>query len=471
MRVFFRSLWPTGLLLCASASAWAAEGDLDLSFGDQGVALIESTDVAYAEPTGPLVQADGRIVTCGIGLSTDGTHYAGFLSRINRDGPPDTSFGDLGRVELHGWFTSRFCTGLALQPDGKIVVVQGASVNGTIPQDFETRIDRFNTDGSWDTDFGTDGVALVNALVDAPDTAAAVTLQPDGAIVLALSLYPNRIGIVRLLADGSRDDSFGVDGLVTIEFPLDWDSAADVRSVLIDARGRILVAGSIDADTQGTVEFVAARVLHDGSVDQSFGSDGIATIDFGGRYCYPFTAMLQGDGRIVLAGTAEVPGQVMQGESNLNVAVARLREDGRLDTTFADGGTKVVAIDLVPRGTDFAKTGIVQRDGTIVLAGFTETEPVSSKAFMMELAANGDPVTGFGANGTRIFDAVPGERNGQAFIGIAMQGSDYVLLGSVNRDLPVMSADFVVRVEGPRLLGHSVHRRPQHAAPARADVR
>ncbi|HTD67438.1 MAG TPA: delta-60 repeat domain-containing protein, partial [Candidatus Limnocylindria bacterium] len=120
-------------VLTASPEAVFSEGDLDAAFGTGGMQIIGSSQGSSFGVTPPLVQADGKIVVCGSGLSTDGTHFAGFVYRLNPDGSPDVQFGESGRVELATNFIAPPCTAWVLQRDEKIVLAMINGIDATVP--------------------------------------------------------------------------------------------------------------------------------------------------------------------------------------------------------------------------------------------------------------------------------------------------------------------------------------------------
>jgi uncharacterized delta-60 repeat protein len=117
----------------------------------------------------------------------------------------DTAFGSAGRVSLPEGPEGR---GIVMQADDKLLVAAGAAG--------DLRAVRFEADGSLDAGFGTAGVAQVDAGSGSEQTRA-IALQVDGRILLGgEAAFPtdHDIVVVRLLADGSLDGSFGTGGVV-----------------------------------------------------------------------------------------------------------------------------------------------------------------------------------------------------------------------------------------------------------------
>lgn len=208
--------------------------------------------------------------------------------------------------------------------------------------------------GDLDTGFSIDGSTAVDIL-GSWDRATAVALQDDRKLVLvgpAHNGVDNDFAVVRLLRNGTLDDTFGGDGKVSFVFaPAVSDYANDVA---IQPDGRIVVAGNSDGD------LAVARLDPGGGLDDTFSGNGKATLDLGGSVSGLGVAV-QGDGKIVVAGT------------NNDVILARYLADGTLDTTFG-GGDGVVVKDLDAGSLDRVSDMALQPNGKIVVVGsFTAT--------------------------------------------------------------------------------------------------
>jgi uncharacterized delta-60 repeat protein len=123
-----------------------------------------------------------------------------------------------------------------------------------------------------------------------------LALQPDGRIVVAGSSGAN-LAVMRVNTDGTLDPAFGTAGVQT--FP-GWPS--DVGNVLVQPDGKIIVAASSEA-------FVVRRLRPNGQLDPDFGNGGVATVA-AGTDAYDESALLQRDGRVVVAGDTRVDGRL-----------------------------------------------------------------------------------------------------------------------------------------------------------------
>jgi uncharacterized delta-60 repeat protein len=261
-----------------------------------GRATLGTTAVATRLALAP----DGKIVVVG----SIGVLYCSdsIVARVNPDGGLDSSFdGD-------GWLTTDYlggCDGaadVAVQPDGRIVVV-GSVGTGFSPTD--VTVVRYNTDGSLDNSFDGDGRAVAGS--NRSEGASAVLLQPDVKILVAGTTgngnYPYRTDnqhkiVLRFQPDGSLDTSFGGDGMASANHGLNDAGAA----IGLQADGRIVVAGTLSY-FGFALYWGAARFNADGSLDASFSDDGLFFVVLEMSYHYANDLALGPDSRIVIAGT------------------------------------------------------------------------------------------------------------------------------------------------------------------------
>jgi uncharacterized delta-60 repeat protein len=338
MSVTIRRLNRRAVVLFAGAAAFlvataspgvAVPGDLDPAFGGgDGRVTTDFGDVDRAD--GVAVQADGKIVVAGSAGGRGGPDFA--VARYNADGSLDPTFDGDGKVTTD--FASSHDQGfaVALQADGKIVVAGEAFL-----MDLDFALARYNTDGSLDPTFGGgDGKVSTDLGLSENDAALAVAIQADGKIVAAGYVrrelfhpnYPEDFAVARFNADGSPDLDFGVGGNVTTDLESDSDVA---YGVAFQADGKIVAVGSIHVPS-ATTDFGLARYNTDGSLDTTFDGDGKLTTHFGVSDSAAAVA-LQGDGKIVAAGNVLIG-------SNFDFGLARYNTNGSLDTTF-DGDGKV----------------------------------------------------------------------------------------------------------------------------------
>ncbi len=348
----------------------AVEGELDLSFGTNGKAVATFGERpilnpphephANSRPATLAIQADGKILLAGQNfftkdLSRTDTDFS--LTRHNSDGNVDENFGNLGKITVDFSQGNDSAKALALQADGKILVVGAAQVGqASNPSNNDFGIIRVNGDGSADLTFGQSG-RLTTDFSEKSDTALALAVQPDGHFIVAgVSVSDdkkNYLALARYQSDGRLDIGFGTDGKLIREF------AGRISIIRFQPDGQILVAGSTtDSD------FTLARYQADGRLDMTFGVNGQVTTLFSAPYAIVNDLAFTPQGQIIATGTT---GSDPLFIGFADIALVRYNKDGSLDTSFANQG--VFNRDLFNQH-EIGNALAVQPDGDLIVAGF-----------------------------------------------------------------------------------------------------
>jgi len=446
------------IVITLAASAHAADGDLDPTFGDGGFRLAGILDGYASLSTGAAVQPDGKIVTCA---AEGSTAYDFFVARYTADGAIDTSFSFDGHTTIDFGGNDDFCSGIVVQADGKIVVSGKTTPPAGTNTDFA--IARLNSDGTLDTaSFGAGTGKTVVAFDlggNNADTATAIALRPNGRIVVAGSAQTGANGLdfafLQLNTDGSRDTGFNLTGRLTVGFNLAASTSKDdqAEQLAIDASGRITAAGVTD-NGPGGLDMAVLRLLPSGLPDADFNADGRATIAFdlgganGGNDDQVIGMTVDRQERLVLVGATDssTTSGTNPNTANLDMAIARLLPDGSPDMSFGIGGKSVIAFDLAPNGVDYGIGVLEQGNGRLLVAGTSiglQAPPAYEYATLVRLLPNGTPDPGFGSVGKRLYDFEQSLPSGQLFSDIVMQGSQIVLSGALNR-VDMTHIDFIV---------------------------
>src|SRR5438094_2059682 len=186
-------------------------------------------------------------------------------------GDLDPHFGSGGMVQTDFSGGDDYGLGVKVQSDGKTVVV---GQSGVYPL-FHSALTRYNRNGALDRTFGTGG-KVVAALDAGGDGSTAIVFQPDGKILTAGSVIHNNFVVAfvtaRFNTDGSLDQTFGNNGSVQTTF---GDAAAEGNDVVLQTDGKIIVVGFSGAGSYSSLNnFALVRFNPDGSLDQTFGSGG-----------------------------------------------------------------------------------------------------------------------------------------------------------------------------------------------------
>jgi uncharacterized delta-60 repeat protein len=267
-------------------------GHIDPTFGVGGVvttAIGPGDDMCHA-----VALQDSKLVAAG--ASYNGSDFDFALVRYHPDGSLDTTFGHGGIVTTPIGSRSDIGYGLAVQPDGKLVVVGYSEVN----REGDFALARYESDGELDVAFGNGGV-VTTSIGPSYDRAYAVALAGEKIVVAGYALVGGTgdFAVVRYNSDGSLDTTFGTGGAVTTDFgggSNDW-----AYDLAIDQTQGIVVAGE-----NAGYYFALVRYTPFGTPDVSFGQGGKINTDIG-----PANGMdgghaltIQPNGRIVVAGTS-----------------------------------------------------------------------------------------------------------------------------------------------------------------------
>ena len=269
-------------------------------------------------------------------------------------GEPDPTFGTNGRVLTS--IKTNVVNGvnyadMILQPDGKIIVFSSVAevVNGITS--YRLHLIRLNPDGVRDASFGAGGIANV-AIETAPQgnlLARFLHLLPDGKILVVFTVDDD-FGIARLYSNGSRDWSFGTNGMVRTDFAEPFESSKEmIKGFFARPNGKFLIAGVSEIRNGGFAcpdlacanppytRFAIAQYNTDGTLDTTFGDGGLRK----DRFYYlgnNFTkAALGADGKLTLF-TYLTRESTPTGGTIYDFGAARYNENGTIDNTWGTNG-------------------------------------------------------------------------------------------------------------------------------------
>ena len=286
----------------ATLTRFGPAGSVDASFGLGGKVTVPNLQAPQV-----LVQPDGRIVLAGT-LATGATGDDFGVTRFLPDGSLDTAFGTGGRVTTEvgtagtpAVVVSDFLTSAALQPDGKIVVGGSTGQLGV----FDVALVRYTPDGALDPTFDGDGKVVGDFGPTGMDFVVDLAVQGDGRVVVlgradVTAAGGARVSLARYTPAGGLDPSFDGDGLLV-------GRSAHAWALAVQSDGRILVAGNSGSGT--TAHATLLRYLADGAPDRSFGADGAVVTPFG-DLSSALAVAVRPDGRVVVAGYGASGGQI-----------------------------------------------------------------------------------------------------------------------------------------------------------------
>lgn len=359
--------------------------------------------VAYA--------ADGRFYAVGVAAdSTEATaDFRTLVARFLPNGDLDTSFGTMGyaTANIAQGTNGEVARGIVVQSNGKVVVSATVEAGGMADaRDRDIALVRFNTDGSRDMSFGTNGTVILDLSRGVEVTSGASTSFLTDSVWGLTEYADNRLlvtgvqvraggmdtdwAVVRLSADGARDTSFGTNGVVTVDIN---NRSADSRNATVLSDGSIVTAGYYTES--GVIRPVLFKLRPDGARDTTFGMNGIYDEVVLPSVTETYAARLQGSS-FVTAG---------YGRSNAMESIdwlsLRISTTGTRDLTYGMNG--VARLDRMGFN-DNARDLVVLPDNRVMIVGGGRSSATNSDAMVAVFSANGALDTTWGEMGRRVID-------------------------------------------------------------------
>lgn len=283
-----------GVKFDAAVVRYNPDGTLDAGFSGDGIVTTDVTGGADLAK-GIVIQPAGEVVIAA----------GSRLARYTSGGVLDTTF-DTDGISVVTPYTF---SSLARQSDGKLVAAgSGTSSLGT---NSDVSIARFNANGTLDTAFDTDGLVQVPVEVTRDDFGMAVAIQagaPEKIVVAGWvrgpSGFDEDFAAARLNLNGSLDTTFDTDGMAVTPIDIREDEA---NAVAIQGDGGIVLAG-VATQTNTNQDFGLVRYTTAGALDASFDTDGKVRVAIGSGNDVAFGMTLMPDGRIVAAGSSSIGG-------------------------------------------------------------------------------------------------------------------------------------------------------------------
>lgn len=307
--------------------------------------LLKKVTVDFAggddEASAVVTYGPGLILLAGTASnSTTGKDFA--LAQILPDlsDALDPDFGNSGLTTTDFGGQDDQIFAVAVQPHPGGIVAAGSTTrrlsDGRLTMDFA--LARYSSSGRLDTTFGIGGKVITD-FGGREDEIRAIAIQPDDKILVAgrsgrrvkqddgTEIIVNDFALARYNTAGKLDLTFGDGGLILTSFP-----TGDAQAFGLGQQpgGKFAVAGVV-ANGDRKNDFAVARYFYDGNLDTSFGQNGVALTDFQGGNDNAAAVAFRKDGRIVVAGSAFVPG------TNLDFALAQYEGDAKVSDLDGDG--------------------------------------------------------------------------------------------------------------------------------------
>jgi len=389
----------------------------DPTFGINGRAIIDQGVAASGSDNEGRrtmhVRSDDKILVIGTGKES-GTDYDLFVGKFLSNGIVDTNFGNGGSVFIDCGGTADVAMGSDIGPNGEIFIT------GTYIDPFGTGFKNIlvvslNADGTVNTNFSDDGILTLNISATSTSEGRDIKVLPNGKILVAFrtsSANSNPgidFAVMKLNANGTFDDTFGVNGAVVIPDPV---TPEEVYKLAIQDDGKIVLGGLKNSSPQ-SYQFV--KLTETGELDPDFGTEGIATLTHNdGNIPNLFNLSIEPDGKIIAGGN------ITMGVGSSLASVVRLNPDGTPDETFGTLGRVSLGLPTTARAVlkdNFDNYYIIGTDfGSVV------STKISGVGALMNL---------FGVSGTANFgNTIP---NGVDVCGAMQPDGKYLIAGRVSQ--------------------------------------
>jgi len=304
------------------------------------------------------------------------------------------------------------------------IIIAGHTFNGN---NYDFLIMQFNNDGSVDNTFGVNGV-VTTSIGNYDDKARAIAIQDDGKILVAGYSFngtKDDFAMVRYNVNGSLDNSFNGSGYVLTSIGTVGDN---INSIAIQNDGSIVAAGYTMSGNY--MDFAVARYTSTGVLDNSFDLDGIVTTPIYSNNEFANKVLIQADGKIVVFGTTYQT-------NDYDFAMVRYNSDGSYDNTF--NGNGIITPYFSGNFNEYGNTAILQNDGKILIAGMNNS--TFNDFIVGRINPDGSMDNTFGLNGFAITDFGTSTDYGDA-IDMTLQADDKIIVAGLrNIGVPL---DFAV---------------------------
>ncbi len=315
------------------------DGSLDEGFGNLGRTYITNVN---GKPVSGIValaiQEDDKIIALG---SFNNSFDIGVV-RLKTDGRPDSTFSGDGilTIDIDG---EDYPGDMVVQPDGKILIT-GTKGNA---EDEEHRgfVTRILPNGETDESFAVNGIFITASSLGIYQINA-IALQEDSKILIGGTYLSESLFIIRFLNNGRIDSTFDEDkdGITGIRFEDEDVRYAGLNDIALQKDGKIVAGGTAGYDNY---KIAIVRFNGDGSIDSAFGDKvGYSVLPMDAGYSIARTVTVEADKKIVLTGL------YYNNQPNSGFGAVKYNVDGSLDASFGENGVAFTGVNDLDLDTE-----------------------------------------------------------------------------------------------------------------------
>ena len=320
--------------------------------------------------------------------------YFFFQNIVAQNGVLDNSFGNNG-LKIISLPNKNIKGYLILSfPDNSFMISGNTDENPYGSINKSAFISKHNSDGNLDLTFGNNGFITIPNDLNGQSSISDMVKQPNGKILLSAYINGSPV-LIRIFENGSYDNSFGINGI----------SSVDKNGKLgIQNNGKIIIANGLQ--NGNTCIYSFSRFLANGNIDTTFGTNGTMLNDITDlAYDYCLGLKILPDNKFITFGVSS-----FHWGNYRNAVVSKFNENGTLDSTFGNNGVNVTLIDAAPRYAIYRDIEILD-NGQIVACGGAEYSNGTggfggTKPIIVKYNSNGTLDTAFGINGVVILNTI-----------------------------------------------------------------
>ena len=285
--IFTASITPERGELESSIARYSADGNIDNSFGSMGVKKYESVAIHSLG-----LMENSSILISGAKSFETSLPKSFFVSQLNQAGQEVLGFGSDGAAYFGFNAFNTTCRYQKNQEDGKIFLLGNTDENQNI-----VPMLRLHPNGSLDTTFSGDGKLLADMGYGLVKNTSINNTEDDKCLLISIMEYGDLL-FARINQNGSLDSEFGQEGIaINMSGP---GNDVPVRSVFVQKDEGFLLLG------QDKKSIILADVLPNGELNSAFGENGIASNNYDDLNKVSGLSVLKNGEKIIVTGEMHI---------------------------------------------------------------------------------------------------------------------------------------------------------------------
>ncbi len=316
------------------------------------------------------------------GQAKPGANFDMVLTAYNSSGKVDSTFGINGKT-FTDLGNNELAADMLIQPDGKILLIGNTTAANN--SNGKWMVSRYSASGFPDSTFGTNGSVTLDFNPAMVERANAGALQADGKLLVigysAMQGYNNTLA--RFTTSGSLDSTFGVNGVLVYPLGPFEDYGSDIE---VQSDGKYVIGGL--RMYGGGYNFALARLYSNGGTDSSFGINGFIETDFGFNDDDLIGAIYLHGNNITAVGSSGYNGDT-------DPAIARYTANGLPDSSFGVNGKLTTHVGV---GYGHLTSAVIQPDGKLLATGYARN-PLNDDFVLLRYNVDGTLDNSFNSTG------------------------------------------------------------------------